>query len=95
MTVSDKIVFDNEAAKEYKDFRKNKRILDKICILLKSISEQYDYGIGKPERLKGYEGRFVYSRRIDDKNRIIYEVIKDDNQEISSIIIKAFKGHDN
>ena len=42
------------------------------------------YGEGKPERLKYDLG---YSRRIDDTNRLVYEI------EGDVIIIKACKGH--
>ncbi len=43
-------------------------------------------GMGKPEPLKyGKSGSF--SRRIDDANRLVYEVVND------QIIVKSCKGH--
>ncbi|MCU0338422.1 MAG: Txe/YoeB family addiction module toxin [Spirosomaceae bacterium] len=43
-------------------------------------------GIGKPEPLKNqYKG--YWSRRIDDKNRLIYKVTQDE------IVVYAIKGH--
>ena len=41
------------------------------------ISELYDHpktGTGKPEQLKGYDGT-LWSRRITQKHRLIYEII--------------------
>lgn len=43
-------------------------------------------GLGKPEPLKGNYSKY-WSRRIDEKNRIVYKV-NDDN-----ILIVACKGH--
>lgn len=61
-------------------------IVKRIEKLLIDIKEHPFEGIGKPEPLKHqYSGK--WSRRIDIKNRVIYEV-KD-----SSIFIYSFKGH--
>lgn len=50
----------------------NRKILNKINNLLEDIARNgADKGIGKPERLKHQSG---WSRRIDDKNRLVYEV---------------------
>ena len=59
----------------------------KINQLLQSIERDGALqGIGKPEPLKyGKSGSF--SRRIDDDNRLVYEI--SDNQ----IIVKSCKGH--
>ena len=63
----------------------DRKTLNKINRLLQSIERDGAmYGEGKPERLK-YE--FGYSRRIDDTNRLVYEI------EGDVIIIKACKGH--
>ncbi|MCR4790617.1 MAG: type II toxin-antitoxin system YoeB family toxin, partial [Treponemataceae bacterium] len=54
--------------------------------LLQSISRDGVLeGEGKPEKLKHKEGE--YSRRIDEKNRLVYEV-SDDN-----ITVKSCLGH--
>jgi toxin YoeB len=58
----------------------------KINSLLKDILRNPFSGIGKPEKLKYQEGNF-WSRRIDDENRIVYQVA----EEI--IIIISCKGH--
>lgn len=82
-----------KALEDYKFFLQDQKISEKIHKLLESIEEKYDYGIGKPERLKGYKERFIYSRRIDDKNRLVYEVHLSLQQQIISITILGLKGH--
>jgi len=63
----------------------DKKNLDKIKRLLQSIERNGAMvGEGKPERLKYGLG---YSRRIDEKNRLVYDI------ENGTIIIKACKGH--
>ena len=63
----------------------DRKTLGKINQLLQSIERDGAMkGVGKPERLK-YE--LGYSRRIDDTNRLVYEIEND------TIIIKACKGH--
>lgn len=63
----------------------DKKTLNKIKRLLQSIERDGAMaGEGKPERLKYGAG---YSRRIDEANRLVYDV------EGNNIIIKACKGH--
>lgn len=63
----------------------DKKTLNKINRLLQSIERNGAMvGEGKPERLKYGEG---YSRRIDEKNRLVYDIEND------TIIIKSCKGH--
>lgn len=63
----------------------DRKTLNKINRLLQSIERDGAlYGEGKPERLKYDLG---YSRRIDDSNRLVYEI------ENNTVIIKACKGH--
>lgn len=66
----------------------NKKILKKINELIKDISRNSYNGIGKPEALKG-EFSGWWSRRIDEKNRLIYRI----NGDI--IEIAGCKGHYN
>jgi toxin YoeB len=51
----------------------DKSILRRINQLLKDIQRGSFQGIGKPEPLKGDKSG-VWSRRIDDTNRILYRV---------------------
>ena len=50
----------------------NKRIMNRISALLADILEHPFSGIGKPEPLKGTNGK--WSRRINDEHRIVYSV---------------------
>lgn len=60
---------------DYLYFQSNdKKTRNRINDLLKDISRNgANYGIGKPEPLAGSLSGF-FSRRIDDKNRLIYKV---------------------
>ena len=51
----------------------DKRMLKRINIILKDIDRNVYSGIGKPEALSGSLAGY-WSRRIDDKNRIVYKV---------------------
>ncbi|MFR9624293.1 MAG: type II toxin-antitoxin system YoeB family toxin, partial [Rikenellaceae bacterium] len=49
-------------------------------------------GTGKPERLKGYAPeREMWSRRIDSKNRLIYQIKE---QELVVIAVAAYGHYD-
>jgi len=50
---------------------KDKKIAERINLLLKDIVRNGYKGIGKPEPLSGDLAGY-WSRRIDDKNRIVY-----------------------
>ena len=52
----------------------DKKTLKKINRLLKDIDRNGYDGIGKPERLSGNLSEY-WSRRIDDKNRIVYRIV--------------------
>ena len=56
---------------------KDKRLIKKINILIKDIKRNGNEGTGKPEPLQ-HELSGYWSRRIDDKNRLVYKV--SDNQ---------------
>ena len=63
----------------------DRKTLDKINRLLQSIERDGAMnGIGKPERLKYGNG---YSRKIDDANRLVYDI------EGNDIIITSCRGH--
>lgn len=66
----------------------NKALIKRIERIFEELSLNPYQGIGKPEALKHNLAGY-WSRRIDDKNRIIYQV---DNENIIVIIIAA-KGH--
>lgn len=64
----------------------DKKTLNRINKLIKDIERNgVLVGIGKPEKLLN---RDVYSRRIDEKNRLVYNI-----DENGYIYIIACKGH--
>ena len=64
----------------------DKKTLKKINSLLSDIQRNgVMQGTGKPEQLKHRSG---YSRRIDEANRLIYDI-----DELENIVIIACKGH--
>lgn len=64
----------------------DKKTLKKINSLLEDIKRNGAMqGIGKPEPLKHRPG---YSRRIDDSNRLVYEI-----DELQNIKIISCRGH--
>lgn len=67
--------FTENGWEDYLYFQNNdKKTRDRINYLLKDIARNgANFGIGKPEPLTGNFSGY-YSRRIDDKNRLIYKI---------------------
>ncbi len=81
-----KLKWDEDAWSDYLYWQtQDKKTLKKINALLNDIMRSPLGGIGKPEPLKYREG--YWSRRIDDKNRVVYKV------EDDAILIAAVRGH--
>jgi toxin YoeB len=49
-------------------------LTQKIEKLILAVRDCPRLGVGKPEKLNGFESRNVWSRRITEKDRIIYEI---------------------
>lgn len=65
----------------------DRKTLKKINRLIESIDRDGKLqGLGKPELLK-HDKSGLYSRRIDETNRLVYEILE------NQIIIKSCKGH--
>jgi toxin YoeB len=77
-------------AKEDLDWlRKNDKSSYIKCFdLIRELIEEPRTGLGKPERLKHFEGE-VYSRRINLKDRIVYTIYED----IKEIDISSCRYH--
>lgn len=56
------------------------KIVIKIFSLLEELENHPTMGTGRPEPLKGYGERFVYSRRIDKQHRLIYEIFEEEKK---------------
>ena len=82
--------FDSIARKDLQAHYKsgNKTTIKKIEKILFELSETPFEGIGNPEPLK-YEYSGYWSRRINQKDRIIYRV----DEEIVTVIILSAMGH--
>lgn len=76
------ILWDDDAWDDYLYWQtQDKKTLKRINALIKEIERTPYEGIGKPEPLKGNLSGW-WSRRIDEKNRIVYRQ-KDGNIQIS------------
>lgn len=82
-----KIRWDEVAWDDYLYWQKNdKKTIRKINELIKDIQRNKNKGIGKPEQLSNdFNG--WWSRRIDEKNRLVYLIIDND------LVIASCKGH--
>ena len=68
-------IWQDDAWEDYLYWQKqDKKTLKRINQILKDIDRNEYEGIGKPEALSGNLAGF-WSRRIDDKNRIVYRII--------------------
>ena len=62
------------AWEQYQELQeKDKRLVKKINTLIKDIKRNRNEGIRKPEPLQ-HELSGYWSRRIDDKNRLVYKI---------------------
>ncbi len=67
----------------------DKKLLDKIIQLIDEITNSPRSDTGKPELLKGYTNCEMWSRRINQKHRLIYQIKEN---ELIIIAISAY-GH--
>lgn len=79
--------FSPDAMAEFMEWiKKDKKTANKIYSLIEDIRRNGAMrGIGKPEPLKHRPG---YSRRIDEKNRLVYDI-----DELQNIKILSCRGH--
>ena len=85
--------YSDEYLKDIKKFSKggNQQILTKIAAFLRELRVSPKKGTGKPEALKGYGEREVWSRRINDQHRLVYEILEEE-KEVK--ILTAFGHYD-
>lgn len=68
-------IWDDDAWEDYVYWQtQDKKTLKRINALIKDIDRNGYEGIGKPEPLIGNWTGY-WSRRIDDKNRLVYKII--------------------
>lgn len=75
-----------QLAKHYKSG--DKVLIKRIERIFEELNEHPFLGIGKPEALK-YELTGLWSRRLDDKNRLVYSVV----EESITVFVVSAKGH--
>ena len=82
-----RLLWEDRAWEDYLSWQsQDKKTLKRINALLKDIQRNTFEGIGKPEPLKGNLSG-LWSRRIDDVNRIVYY------EEGGIIYVISCKGH--
>jgi toxin YoeB len=87
--MSKKVTFSQIAWEEYLNWQtQDKRTLKRINQLIQDIQRDSFNGIGKPELLVGDQAGF-WSRRIDEKNRLLYKV-----SELSIEIVQCGNHYD-
>ncbi len=80
-------MFSTFAWEEFLDWQQNKKVLKKIFELLKDIERNgQDQGTGNPEALR-HELSGYFSRRITEKDRLVYKV------DGETIYVLSCKGH--
>lgn len=82
------VIYKDKAIKDIKFWQKSgqTQIQRKITALIEDICSHPKTGLGKPEELK-YELKGLWSRRINNEHRLIYEFT--DKQ----IIVISLRGH--
>lgn len=88
-----KLIISEKAEKQLKELNKKnkKELLNEVKELLKEVIATPMSGRGKPERLKHYGERQVWSRRVNKKDRIVYEIIDD---TIEVFLLSVFGHYD-
>ena len=82
-----KINFTETGWRDYLSWKGQEKTIKQIHKLIADIERNGYDGIGKPEPLRGDLSGW-WSRRIDEKNRLVYRIIGDEAVEISQC-----KGH--
>ena len=84
------VEFDQEAEKYLNLHIKagNKILLKKIHKLVEELEKHPEIGTGKPHKLK-YEKREIWSRRIDDRHRMLYVI----NDQAVTVFVISLWGH--
>jgi toxin YoeB len=88
-----KISFSEEAWSDYLYWQtQDKKTIKRINQLLQDILRNGYDGIGKPEPLRG-DLSGLWSRRIDETNRLVYQISTSDSEEIQIISCRYHYGH--
>ena len=85
-----RVLFTDEALEHLEFWRKSgqKKILEKILLLVEELKAHPTTGTGQVERLKNNLSGY-WSRRIDKQNRLVYSI--EDN--VVTVVVYSAKGH--
>ena len=87
--MSYKIAFTPQASEDFESWKRaSPKTAEKINGMLRELREHPFAGTGKPEPLKCHFAG-AWSRRINHKDRLIYQV----NEEIITVIVLAMRIH--
>ncbi len=88
-----RLEYSEEMDKDIEKHKKsgNVKLLKKIASFLEEIKEHPREGTGQVEQLKHFGEREIYSRRIDKKHRLVYEIIDD---TVVVVLISAYGHYD-
>ncbi|MDO8949773.1 MAG: Txe/YoeB family addiction module toxin [Actinomycetota bacterium] len=82
-----RLVFSENAWEEYLYWQKtDRKVVQRINVLIRDVQREPFEGIGKPEALK-YALSGYWSRRINDEHRLVYRI------EGDSILIAQMRYH--
>ncbi|MBP3253778.1 MAG: Txe/YoeB family addiction module toxin [Bacteroidales bacterium] len=72
--------FADRAQEDLLSIRKagNRATIKKAAKIIDNLEANPYIGEGKPERLKGYFDRVIYSRRLNHSDRVLYEISEED-----------------
>jgi toxin YoeB len=73
--------------------REDPAILKRIAELISSVCNNPRVGIGHPEQLKDMKPQIVWSRRITQKHRLVYEINDKDGCVIFTDCYGHYKDH--
>lgn len=70
------LILTPRAVKELDNLKRSgqKKLVSKVADLMDELIIDPRAGTGKPERLKHYSDGEMWSRRLDKKNRMVYEI---------------------
>jgi toxin YoeB len=85
------IITEKKAQKELQQLHQSGKKIDikRVEQIIKELAEHPKTGIGKPEHLKYQQEEEIWSREINKKDRIIYQIIERE----ALIIIFSALGH--
>ena len=87
--MSYKIAFTPQASEDFNFWKAtNPRTAEKIKAMLRELQEHPFIGTGKPEPLK-YQFSGAWSRRINHKDRLVYQV----NGDVVTVFVLAMRFH--